>query len=232
MLTHIEQMEEHATAVERKLAGHAGLEGLVRISTTEWFGAHVLAPIFADLRATYPGLAIELITETRLVNLARREADLVFRFREFDDNDVIQRRVLTLDFGAYASNTYLERSGSIADGSGHALITMDTDFGELADVPWMTTRLPRAQIAFRANSRDVQARLCAGGGGIAVLPRRVGDAYGGLELLDLGEAPPDRTVWAGYHKDVKHSPRVQTALAAVLRILTPASAASESDAAL
>jgi DNA-binding transcriptional LysR family regulator len=231
VLTHIEQMEEQATAVERKLAGHAGLEGLVRISTTEWFGAHLLAPIFADLRVTYPGLAIELITETRLVSLARREADLVFRFREFEDSDVIQRRVLTLDFGAYASKTYLERSGSFADGSGHALITMDTDFGDLADVPWMTSRLPRAQIAFRANSRDVQARLCAGGGGIAVLPRRVGDAYAGLGLLDLGEAPPGRTVWAGYHKDMKHSPRVQTVLAAVLRILTPALLPSESDAA-
>lgn len=231
VLAHVEQIEEQATAVERKLAGHAELEGLVRVSTTEWFGAHVLAPVFADLRAAYPGLAIELITETRLVSLARREADLVFRFREFDDSDVIQRRVVALDFGAYASRAYLERLGATTDGSGHALITMDTGFGDLADVPWLTTRLPRAQVAFRANSRDVQARLCAAGGGIAVLPRRVGDACADLALLDLGEAPPGRMVWAGYHKDMKRSSRVQAVLAAVLRTLAPTSAQTEADAA-
>lgn len=224
VLAHIEQIDEQATAIERKLAGHAELEGLVRVSTTEWFGAHVLAPVFADVRAAYPGLAIELITETRLVSLARREADLVFRFREFDDSDVIQRRVVALDFGVYASPAYLERTGPPGDGSGHALITMDTGFGDLADVPWLTTRLPRAQVAFRANSRDVQARLCAAGGGIAVLPRHVGDACAGLAPLDLGDAPPGRTVWAGYHKDMKRSPRVQAVLGAALRALAPAPA--------
>jgi DNA-binding transcriptional LysR family regulator len=230
VLAHIEQMEEQATAVERKLAGHSELEGLVRVSTTEWFGAHVLAPVFAEVRAAYPGLAIELITETRLVSLARREADLVFRFREFDDSDVVQRRVVALAFGAYASPAYLARTGAPGDGSGHDLITMDTAFGDLADVPWLSARLPHARVAFRANSRDVQARLCASGAGIAVLPRRVGDTCPGLAPLDLGEAPPGRTVWAGYHKDMKRSPRVQAVLGATLAALASPLPAPEAGA--
>jgi molybdate transport repressor ModE-like protein len=219
VLATIEQMEEQATAVERKLAGEAELDGLVRVSTTEWFGAHVLAPILAAVRADYPGLAIELITETRLVSLARREADLGFRFREFEEPDVVQVRAVALAFGAYAGAGYLERSGTpdIGGGRGHTLITMDTGFGELADVGWLGSRLPLAEVGLRANSRDVQATLCACGAGIAVLPRCVGDITAGLSLLDLGDAPPGRTVWAGYHKDLKRSPRVRAVLEAALR---------------
>lgn len=225
VLANIEQMEEQATAVERKLAGESELEGLVRVSTTEWFGAHLLAPILAGVRIDYPCLAIELVTETRLVSLARREADLSFRFREFEEPDVVQVRAVALEFGAYASHAYLERCGlprggdgdGDGDGKGHSLITMDTGFGTLADVSWLTGRLPAAAIGLRANSRDVQARLCAAGAGIAVLPRCVGDATANLALLDLGEAPPGRTVWAGYHKDMKRSPRVRAVLDAALR---------------
>jgi molybdate transport repressor ModE-like protein len=219
VLAHIEQMEEQATAVERKLAGESELEGLVRVSTTEWFGVHRLAPILADVRIDYPGLAIELITETRLVSLARREADLSFRFREFEEPDVVQVRAVTLDFGAYASPAYLERCGQPGAGAGlgHTLITMDTGFGALADVSWLTGRLPDAGVGLRANSRDVQARLCAAGAGIAVLPCCVAGATAHLIALDLGEAPPGRTVWAGYHKDMKRSPRVRAVLDAALR---------------
>lgn len=219
ILASVEGMEEHAIAVERRLAGESELEGLVRISTTEWFGAHLLAPALADMRTDYPGLVIELVAETRLVSLARREADLGFRFREFDEPDIVQRRVADLAFGAYASQAYLGRRGPPGDGGGHTLVTMDTGFGGLADVGWLGERLPRAVVGLRANSRDVQARLCAAGAGIAVLPRAVGDATHGLVLLDLGDAPPGRTVWAGYHKDLKRSPRVRAVLAWTLRRL-------------
>ncbi|OON64512.1 LysR family transcriptional regulator [Massilia sp. KIM] len=215
ILPHAQEIEEQAVAIERKLAGAAALHGMVRVSTTEWFGAHVLSPVFAQVRAAHPELVIELLTETRLVSLARREADLGFRFREFDEADVVQTRATELGFGAYASPDYLTRHGAPDEGGGHTLVTMDTAYGDLADVPWLAARLPRAAVGLRANSRDVQARLCAAGAGIAVLPRVVGDAMPGLTLLDLGAAPPGRVVWAGYHKDLQRSLPIRTVLSAV-----------------
>jgi len=222
ILAGIQEMEEQATAVQRRLAGDSQLEGLVRVSTTEWFGAHLLAPAFAALRLDYPGLIIELITETRLISLARREADIGFRFREFEDPDIVQVRVADVAFGVYASQTYLQRHSDVGAGAGHSLITMDTNFDQLADVAWLIQRLPQATAGLRANSRDVQARLCAAGGGIAVLPDCVGDATAGLVRLDLQQAPPGRTVWAGYHKDLKRSPRVRTVLQSALHHLRAA----------
>ncbi|WP_343732287.1 LysR family transcriptional regulator [Duganella sp.] len=213
---HVQQMAHEADAVLRKLSGQQQLEGLLRVSTTEWFGAHVLAPVFADFSGRHPAMTIELITETRLVSLARREADLVFRFRQFDEADVVQRKAMHAEFGVYASGAYLRQ----ADDNHHRLIIMDTAYGELADVTWLRRRLPKAQAALRANSRDVQAALCRNGAGLAVLPRVIGDGIRGLRLVDLGEPPPGRDVWAGYHKDLKRSPRLRAVLDATLAALS------------
>jgi len=226
VLAHVAQMEDEVNAVARKLSGPSQLEGLLRVSTAEWFGSHVLAPVFAQFCGQHPGFAIELVTETQLVSLARREADLVFRFREFDEPDVIQRQAAKLEFGVYAATDYLRRHGvPDHEGHGHSVVTMDRAYGDLADVRWIRARLPKARLALRANSRDVQAQLCRGGGGIAVLPRRVGDGIASLALLDLGDTPPGRTVWAGYHKDLKRSTRLRALLDATLSALnaSPAS---------
>jgi DNA-binding transcriptional LysR family regulator len=174
VLSHAERMEEEARAFERRLAGRGELEGLVRVSSSEWFASHVLAPIFARLQHTQPRLAVELVTDTRLLSLERREADLVFRFRRFEEANTVQKRVLHVAYEVYASRDYLVRKGVPlpgSEGAGHGLITMDTAFNQLADVSWLTGLLPRARITGRSNSRDVQARMCAAGGGLAVLPR-------------------------------------------------------------
>ncbi|MBP1207858.1 DNA-binding transcriptional LysR family regulator [Duganella sp. 1411] len=224
VLEHVRQMEHEADAVVRKLAGRQRLEGLLRVSTIEWFGTHMLAPVFARFSADNPGMTIELVTETRLVSLARREADLVFRFRQFDDPDVIQRKAMHARFGVYGAGAYLKQAGPPGDGAGHRLIIMETAYSELVDVAWITRRLPRAHVALRANSRDVQANLCRGGAGLAVLPRCIGDGLRGLRLVDLGEPPPGRDVWAGYHKDLKRSPRLRAVLDAALDGLREADA--------
>jgi DNA-binding transcriptional LysR family regulator len=215
ILAHVERMEAEALAVDRVIAGQeVELEGMLRVSTSEWFGNRVLAPVFARFTQRHPRVVIELLTDTRLLSLARREADLVFRFRRFDESDIVQRKIVHADFGVYASTAYLKRLGVPQRGeeTGHSLITMDEAFATLADVTWLRRTLPRAHIASRSNSRDVQASLCAAGGGIAVLPRCLGDTLRNVRLLDLGETPPGRDIWAGYHHDLRRLPRLRALL--------------------
>jgi DNA-binding transcriptional LysR family regulator len=215
ILAHVERMEAEALSVDRLIAGQAAeLTGMLRVSTSEWFGSHVLAPIFARFTRRHPRVALELTTETRLLSLARREADLVLRFRRFEESDVVARKVTHVDFGVYASTSYFKRLGAPlrGGGDGHALITMDEALATLADVAWLRRMLPRAHVAGRSNSRDVQAALCVAGGGIAVLPRYLCDAKRGLKRLDLGEPPPGRDIWAGYHHDMRRLPRLRALL--------------------
>src|SRR5271170_563281 len=46
VLAHAERIEEEAIAFERQLAGQGQqLDGLLRVSSSDWFGAHLLAPL-------------------------------------------------------------------------------------------------------------------------------------------------------------------------------------------
>ncbi len=52
-------------------------EGLLRVSSSDWFGAHCLAPVFAEFAQMHPGVVVELLTCQLRFSLPRREADLV-----------------------------------------------------------------------------------------------------------------------------------------------------------
>ena len=73
VLSHAERMEEDALALQRQLAGHGQqLEGLVRLSSSDWFGAHVLTPVLAEFAGVHPGVVVELITSAQHFSLPRR----------------------------------------------------------------------------------------------------------------------------------------------------------------
>jgi DNA-binding transcriptional LysR family regulator len=206
---HAERMEEEALAVTRAMAG-GGLSGEIRLASSDWFGAHVLAPLLAAFTQEHPGITVELLTDQRRYSLARREADLAIRIARFDEPDVIQRKALTMAYAVYGSRGVAPVSPG--DGAGVSLVTMDEAFSDLPDRAWLRRVLPKARIALRSNNRDVQAQACVAGAGLAVLPRLLGDHVPGLQALDLGEAPPSRDVWVGYHRDLKRVARLRTLL--------------------
>ncbi|WP_394787094.1 LysR family transcriptional regulator [Rhodoferax sp.] len=212
VLGHAERMEEEALGFGRALAGQeTELEGLLRVSASDWFGLHVLAPVFARFQEKHPRVCIELITESRLLNLARREADLVFRIRPFEETDVVQRRLMTVDYALYGAAQLAPPLAG--DGSGTPLVTMDATFGSMPDVRWLQRLLPKAHVVLRSNNRDVQTAMCVAGRGWAVLPVQLGDKAPGLVRADLGESPPGRDVWVGYHQDLRRLVRLRRLLA-------------------
>jgi DNA-binding transcriptional LysR family regulator len=215
VLGHAERIEEEAMALERQLAGQGGqLDGLLRVSASDWFGAHVLTPIFAAFTKAHPQVTIELVTDQRLFSLARREADMVFRIRPFEEAEVIQRKVMRIEYGLYVAGD--EATPALGDGTGHAVVTMDTGFAEMPDAVWLRRLLPKARIAFRSNNRDVQAQACLAGAGLAVLPRPLGDSIPRLQRIELESAPPGRDVWVGYHRDLRQLARLRALLDATL----------------
>jgi DNA-binding transcriptional LysR family regulator len=219
ILAHAERMEEEALAVQRQLAGKDGqLQGMLRISSSDWFGAHLLAPVLAEFAKSQPRVAVELLTDARLYSLSRREADMVFRIQRFDEPEVISRRLMHIAYGVYMKKGQFARPKA-GDGRGTPLITMDIAFGGMPDATWLKRMLPNAHIVSRSNNRDVQARLCAEGAGLAVLPRPLGDSLAGVQRIDLGEPPPGRDTFVGYHRDLKRLGRLRALLDLVIERL-------------
>lgn len=221
VLAHSERMEEEALAFERRLAGQAQqLEGLLRVSSSDWFGVHILTPVFAEFVRQHPLVNIELITDARLFSLARREADLVFRIQPFDEADVVQRKAVHVAYRVYRAKGTAHPVRS--DGQGVPLITLDSAYQDFPDAAWLRKKLPKARVAFGSNSREAQARMCAAGVGLAVLPAPLGDACAALEVVDLGGLPPGRDVWVGFHRDLRRLGRLRALVDATVERLSAA----------
>jgi DNA-binding transcriptional LysR family regulator len=216
---HAERMEEEAIGFARALAGQGQeLSGQVRVSSSDWFGIHVLTPVFAAFLRKHPRVAIELVTDARRYNLARREADLGVRITPFEEPDILQRRLMHMAYALYGRFDRVAPAQA-GDGKGHALITMDSAFGALPDVQWVRRVLPNAHVVYASNNRGAQARMCAEGIGLAVLPCPLGDITPGLRRIDLGEPPPGRDVWLGYHRDLRRLGRLRALIDEMVQAL-------------
>lgn len=215
----VERMEAEALSVERAITGEdVRLEGRVRISTVEAFGARVLTPILARLHERHPGIVVELDTDTRNVSLSRREADIAVRMAEFQQHDVVVRRAGEMEFAVYAAPAYLAARGHpdfAAGAPGHARITLQEDLIGVPEGRWFGLQTDAADTVFLANSRDAQLRAAQAGMGLACLPRYLADPEAGLERLATPPPAPSRGIWIGVHADTRHTPRLRAVVEAL-----------------
>src|SRR3990170_3050960 len=86
--------------------------GELKVSTTPGIGVHWLTPRLGEFLDLYPDIHITLITTDEELDLAMREADVAIRLRQPTQPDLIQRKLFTVHFHAYASPEYLKRYGT------------------------------------------------------------------------------------------------------------------------
>ncbi|HUM11833.1 MAG TPA: LysR family transcriptional regulator [Myxococcaceae bacterium] len=225
VLTHAVQMEEAALAAMRLASGRdSGLEGLVRLTASEWLVIRVLGPLLVPFLQRNPGISVELVANARWLSLPRRDTDVALRPAQFEHQEVIQREVAQVGFGLYASHAYLSRNGQPDFGrqcEGHALVSMTEEGTTPADVPWLRAIAARARVAARANGREALASMGSAGLGLVCLPRCVGDATPGLERLETPTPAPERRLWLGMHRDSRRIPRVRALGRHLVEALVP-----------
>ncbi|WP_133175334.1 LysR family transcriptional regulator [Sphingomonas oleivorans] len=226
ILDHVARMEQEALALERAIAGEdMRLEGLVRVTTVETFGAHVLTPALAALRARHPGIAVEFITDTRPLSLARREADIAIRLAAFEGHETIVRKIGAMAFGVYAAPAYLAAHGEPDWGQGaigHALIRLQDDLSTTPEARWFSALAHDGTPSLLANSREVQLRGAVAGLGLGCLPRYLADGMRELVHLATPGPEPVREIWMGVHRDTRATPRIRAVQDAIIRAVEQA----------
>jgi DNA-binding transcriptional LysR family regulator len=78
-------------------------------------------------RDLYPEICINLITSDEELDLATRGADVAIRLRRPTQPNLIQRKLFSMHFHAYASSEYLKRFGmprSLKDLDGHRIMLL------------------------------------------------------------------------------------------------------------
>ena len=185
------QMAEKVLQENRKTPS-----GVLRITTTPFFGDVVIAPLILEYIARYPDVSIDLELTTQKVDLIARDFDIAIRFGALADSGLISRKIAEAYVGCYSSPAYLEARGTPrvpADLVGHAVV--GTPPGG-ASVTWSFQRAGKpASIVLPARlmspSHVLALRAAREGHGIAKLPGPIA-----REAVAAGELVPILEEWA------------------------------------
>lgn len=216
LLQYAEGMENNANAIIESIVGseQADAAGAVRIASMEGIGSMYLTECMADLRAAYPSIQVEMITDTRLLDMTRREADIFISFFKPKGRRLTTRKIGEFKTFLYASDAYLQRHATPSD-----LKELDThDFIDFIDEHihikenrWLTDILRPSHVVFRSTSLISQYIAACSGLGVAMLP-----SYVAAQNPDLRPILPSyfsvRDIWLSVHEDLLHIARIKAVI--------------------
>jgi DNA-binding transcriptional LysR family regulator len=208
-----ESVELEMLACERELTGlDSEINGPLRVTAADGFMNYVLLPAIEELRRLHPGLALDLRSDTRVLDLSRREADVAIRLVRPREPALIARRIGDMRMGLFASAHYLERRGTPRSASAlaaHDLIGFDASLDTAMQVKWLHRTVPSARYILRANTTTSQVLAACLGHGIVLLPVFVARREPTLRRILARLQCPTRELWSVTHSDLKNSPKVK-----------------------
>jgi DNA-binding transcriptional LysR family regulator len=192
--------------------------GELKVTTTPGMGIHWLTPRLGEFLDLFPDIRITLITTDEELDLAMREADVAIRLRQPTQPDLIQRKLFSVHFHAYASPEYLKRFGtprSLDELDHHRIVILGgtTVPAYLQNRNWLTEvardgKGPRSPNLVINNVLGV-VRACQRGLGIALLPDYLVEENGGLVQLFGEEEGLALDAFFVYPEELKSVARVQ-----------------------
>src|SRR5512140_898255 len=191
--------------------------GELKVSTSPGIGVHWLTPRLGEFLDLYPDIHITLITTDEELDLAMREADVAIRLRQPTQPDLIQRKLFSVHFHAYASPDYLKRFGTPRTheelDKQRIILLSGTVPAHLSNRRWLvdigrdgkSARTPTLTI----NNVLGVLRACQRGLGVAMLPDYLVEENGGLVQLfgDLDDFTFD--AFFVYPEELKSVARIQ-----------------------
>lgn len=192
-----------------------GLAGPVVVTATEAVAAGFLAPILPALHARHPGIAVEIVTDIRALDLGRREADIALRLVRPRLGDLAARRLGEVGYGLYGSPAYLDTRGEPdlrRHCAGHTLIDWPLDYTIIPQVPWLRRHAAAANVAMRSGSALARLAACSSGLGLSLLPCVLAEGDRRLRRIEVAVSPPVQELWLVTHRDLARVARVRVVL--------------------
>ncbi|MFT4615343.1 MAG: DNA-binding transcriptional LysR family regulator [Bacteroidia bacterium] len=208
------RMEREMLAIARSLeAQSTALRGEVTVSATEGTGTEWLTPVLKDFHREYPEILVKVQIENRAVDLVHREADVALRLGQPVQDNVIAKKLLTVGFGFYASQSYLDDAPpftSIEDTAHHELVGLDTAGTGLDTSLAFPSATPiPGNYVYLTNSPAAQMSAVRAGFGIGVVSHRWAAMAGGLVRLLPDYSAQQLDLWLVTHEELRYSARIR-----------------------
>ena len=193
-------------------ARDAEVSGTVRVSLSEGF-VRPLVPLLARLQAKHPALSVEVISESRIADLARGEADVGIRIVRSASAPIVSKFLGRASTGLFASREYVERrlpSARLSRGVAgmHDWVGLDASLERLPQEQW-TRAYGAARFTFRSNSIIAIEHAVMSGMGMGILGIVQASSLPGLVKLDVEITPPPVEVFLAFRRDARKTSRVR-----------------------
>ena len=218
-----EAMESVAAALARTATGLRGgaddVAGTVRVSVSEVAGVEIMPSIVAGLAARHPALVVELVLSNRVHDLLQREADIAVRMTAPRQEQLVARKVGTIDLGLHATPDYLARRGTpatLAALAEHTLVGYDRPTPFVRAAAQALPGFAHERFAVRTDSDVAQLALIRAGAGIGVCQAPLAARAPALVrvLPDAFAFPLD--TWVTMHEDLRASLRCRVVFDALV----------------
>ena len=183
----------------------------VRISVPRTLADTFLVPNLGSIAAALADIEMVVVTDTRLVSIAKWEADIAIRLGDTPDGEMVRRKVGTNHYRLLAH----------PDTPKDAPLIGDPDDSTGAEALWLRSFAGDRPFAFRSNSQVAQYRAAIGGLGIALLPTFLRQDGDGLVVIDDRAFPPPRDIALLSRREALRAPhrrRTFDALADLFRL--------------
>jgi DNA-binding transcriptional LysR family regulator len=225
LLPRAQGMEREALALDLDLAGEdQKLEGRVRLTSTEMIATRFIAPFLTRFHERYPGIRLDLWCTNRDVDLGRREADIALRLSRPRQDDIVVKKLLSIELGLYASEGYVAHRGMPRPGAlaGHRFVLFADTRPFQRENAWLERHVGQGEVVLRSDSVSSLMSAALGGLGIALLPCHVAERTAGLVRTPLEGSPEPRVVWQAVHRDLQAAARIRAVLEFLDRLFSPA----------
>lgn len=213
MLMIASQMAEAVYDFERRVAGmDARPTGELRVTTTDTIYSHLLASIFAAFREQYPGITLDVIVESRALNLSKRDADVAIRASVEPPETLVGRRIATMAWAPYAPAGHVLAEGASVFDSDEKWIGFGDPVSSSTAGRWFAARVPPSKLVLSVNSVASVATSIQSGIGLGMLPCFLGDQTPGLKRAGDLVRDASSALWVLTHADLRRSVRTRAFL--------------------
>ena len=215
LLKYAEGMEGQANAMAEAIgAASAGEGGTVRVASMEGIGSLYLTKCIGDFNKLYPSIQIELITDYRLLDLSRREADVFISFFKPVGRRLSVKKTGEFKVSLFVAETYFDdrdRPTTLRELETHTFVDFIEELVHVQENRWLSDILRPKQTTFRSTSLVAQYMCALDGQGIAMLPSFVA-AHNPDLVAVMPELYTVRDIWLSVHEDLLHIHRVKVLL--------------------
>ena len=206
-------METAARRVALVASGHSEeVAGIVRLTASELYAAHLLPPLLPVLLDAHPGLRIELVATNDLSDLLRREADIAIRNVRPTDADLVARRLPDDRAAFFATPGFVARHGpfaSLANLSGVPFVGFGPSPEFDAQMEKLGITVPEAARRAASRSHVAHWEMARQGLGVGIGPAWLGDGDPALVRAVPSWEPMSFPVWLVARTELRASRRVR-----------------------